>query len=59
MPEKNQTVKVKSETLRARANNCHRLATAIGHRGFTVKLSALAEEYEAMAVSAEAEPENH
>jgi hypothetical protein len=52
MPRK-QIPKVESETLRARAKNCHRLAAGAGHPEFALKLSALAKEYEAKAIRAE------
>jgi hypothetical protein len=52
MPRR-QIPKVESETLRARAKNCHRLAAGAGHPEFTLKLSALAKEYEAKAIRAE------
>jgi hypothetical protein len=52
MPRK-QIPKVASETLRARAKNCHRLAAGAGHPEFALKLSALAKEYEAKAIRAE------
>ena len=46
--------RVESEKLRERAINCHRLAVGAGDPKFTRKLNALAEEYEAKAVQADA-----
>jgi hypothetical protein len=42
-----------SESLRARALNCHRLAAGADDPEFTRKLTALAKEYEAEAISVE------
>jgi len=49
-----ETIKIEGETLRERAINCHRLAVGAGDPKFTRKLNALAEEYEAKAVQADA-----
>ena len=50
-----ETIKiVESEKLRERAINCHRLAVGASDPKFTRKLNALAEEYEAKAVQADA-----
>ena len=40
--------------LRERAINCHRLAVGAGDPQFTLKLNALADEYEDKAVQADA-----
>jgi hypothetical protein len=53
MPRK-RLPKTESESLRARALNCHRLAAGADDPEFTRKLSALAKEYEAKAISVEA-----
>jgi hypothetical protein len=42
--------------LRERAINCRRLAVGAGDPKFTLKLNALANEYEAKAVQADAKP---
>jgi hypothetical protein len=42
----------KSEKLRERAMNCRRLAAGVDDPQFTVKLDALAAEYEARALKA-------
>ena len=50
-----ETIKiVESEKLRERAINCHRLAVGVGDLKFTLKLNALADEYEAKAIQADA-----
>jgi len=49
-----ETIKIESETLRERAINCHRLAVGVGDPKFTLKLNALADEYEAKAIQADA-----
>jgi hypothetical protein len=54
MPRRSRLPKVESETLRARAKNCHRLAAGADHPEFALKLSALAKEYETKAIHAEA-----
>jgi hypothetical protein len=41
--------------LRDRAINCHRLAVGAGDPQFTLKLNAIADEYEAKAAQADAE----
>ena len=46
--------RVESEKLRERAINCHRLAVGAGDPQFTLKLNALANEYEAKAAQADA-----
>jgi hypothetical protein len=46
--------RVESEKLRERAVNCHRLAVGVGDPKFTFKLNALADEYEAKAIQADA-----
>ena len=43
-----------SKKLRDRAIRCHHLAAGAGDRQFTIKLSAIADEYEAKAVQADA-----
>tara|TARA_E500000081_G_scaffold128078_1_gene136191 strand:+ start:167 stop:349 length:183 start_codon:yes stop_codon:yes gene_type:complete len=43
-----------SKKMRERATMCHRLAVGADHPAFALKLNALAEEYEAKAVKAEA-----
>jgi hypothetical protein len=43
-----------SKKLRERAINCHRLAVGAGDPQFALKLNALADEYEAKAVEADA-----
>jgi hypothetical protein len=43
-----------SRKLRERAINCHRLAVGADDPQFTIKLNALADEYEAKAVEADA-----
>jgi hypothetical protein len=53
MPEEKTVAKSRSETLRARANHCHRLAAGAGDPEFALKLFALAKEYEAKALRAE------
>jgi hypothetical protein len=42
---------LESEKLIERAMNCHRLAVGVDHPQFTLKLSALAAEYEARAMA--------
>jgi len=46
--------RAESEKLREWAINCRRLAVGAGDPKFTLKLSALADEYEAKAVQADA-----
>ena len=46
--------RVESEKLREWAINCRRLAVGAGDPQFTLKLNALANEYEAKAVQADA-----
>ena len=46
--------RVESEKLRERAINCHRLAVGVGDPKFALKLNALADEYEAKAIQADA-----
>ena len=46
--------RVESEKLRERAINCHLLAVGVGDPKFTLKLNALADEYEAKAIQADA-----
>jgi hypothetical protein len=46
--------RAESEKLRERAINCHRLAVGAGDPKFTLKLNALADEYEAKAIQADA-----
>ena len=43
-----------SRKLRERAINCHRLAVGAGDPQFTLKLNAIADEYEAKAAQADA-----
>ena len=43
-----------SKKLRERATKCHRLAVGVDDPQFTLKLNALADEYEAKAVQADA-----
>lgn len=43
-----------SKKLRERAIYCHRLAVGVGDPQFTLKLNALADEYDAKAVEADA-----
>jgi hypothetical protein len=54
MPRKRTLFKkFDSERLRERAVNCHRLAVGAGDPKFTIKLNALADEYEAKAMQAD------
>ena len=55
MVKKVRRAKTNSKKLRERASYCRRLALGVGHRQFTIKLGALADEYEATAIEADAQ----
>ena len=55
MVKKVRLAKTNSKTLRERVSYCRRLAGGVGHPQFTIKLGALADEYEATAIEADAQ----